>query len=158
MGAIVPRRSFCGSGAFLQNRPRSSLDYKIGWFRKWVVLQAGKWGQMRHRGTTHDILSRPRVPKCHIRIRTSLQMRHFPACPKVSHSKSDKSADAGDDALTKDLEREVSDHSYHFRGLWKGGFQGPFSVVSRPKFPTNAYFFKKKSKKNQKNILKNSIF
>ena len=59
----------------------------------------------------------PRVPKCHIRIRTSLQMRHFPACPKVSHSKSDKSADAGDDALTKDLEREVSDHSYHFRGL-----------------------------------------
>ena len=48
MGAIVPRRSICGSGAFLQNRPRSSLDYKIGWFRKWVVLQAGKWGQMRH--------------------------------------------------------------------------------------------------------------
>ena len=41
MGAIVPRRSFCGSSAFLQNRPRSSLDYKIGWFRKWVVLQAG---------------------------------------------------------------------------------------------------------------------
>ena len=57
MGFIVPRRSFCGSGAFLRNRPRSSLDYKIGWFRKWVVLQAGKWGQMRHRGTTHDILS-----------------------------------------------------------------------------------------------------
>ena len=44
-------------------------------------------------------------------------LRHFPACPEVSHSKSDKSADAGDDALTKGLEREVSDHSYHFRGL-----------------------------------------
>ena len=51
MGFIVPRRSFCRSGAFVQNRPRSSLDYKIGWFRKCVVLQAGKWGQMRHGGT-----------------------------------------------------------------------------------------------------------
>ena len=48
MGFVVPRRSLCGSGSFLQNRPRSSLDYKIGWFRKWLVLQAGMWGQMRH--------------------------------------------------------------------------------------------------------------
>jgi hypothetical protein len=58
-----------------------------------------------------------RVPKCHIRIRTSLQMQH--------------------EAL---------------KGCF---FQGPFSVVSRPNFPTNAHFFEIFQKKLQKKIKRN---
>ena len=149
MGFIVPRRSFCGSGAFLQNRPRSSLDYKIGWFRKWVILQAGnKWkvgvflflfidefllcAALRWTRWDENALKR------HIRSRTSPKMRH--------------------------LTRVYQSVTFEFGQVcrcnmrrWKGVFS-----KDRSRFPTNAHFFenfkkkiKKMSKKFKKKFKKN---
>ena len=179
MGAIVPRRSFCGSGAFVQNRPRSSLDYKIGWFRKWVVLQAGKWGQMRHVWPRTKIprkkfprkkFPRKKFPRKKIpaeEIRPEKMQQHFSpraknAAWKFSREKISPNKKYWDENLQQ-LSEEVKICSNcpstcvffrkrmtFFRGLWKGGFQGPFSVVSRSDFPRNAYFFKKFKKKKIK--------
>ena len=61
--------SHCGSGAFLQNHPRSSLDYKIGWFRKWIVLEGGVSGKESTTKGYHGVTLSSTVPLTwHIRV------------------------------------------------------------------------------------------